>query len=142
MKLTLSQSSSLSIRSYGPGQVTLAVPERARIGDAPADEATTLHGLETVRTSLILSAEQAITDWPPQRWDELEEQHFDAVLELEPEVILFGSGETLRFPPPHVVRAVSARGIGLETMDTAAACRTFNILVAEGRRVVAALLMI
>ncbi|KPK38931.1 MAG: hypothetical protein AMJ69_07050 [Gammaproteobacteria bacterium SG8_47] len=142
MKLSLNRSSTYSVRAYGPGQITLAIPERDRAGPSTDDAGTVLHGTEVVTTSLILSAEHIIADWPPQRWDEVREEHFEAVLALEPELILFGSGANLRLPPVALVRDVNARGIGLETMDTAAACRTFNILVAEGRHVVAALLMI
>ena len=60
---------------------------------------------------------------------------------LEPELVLFGSGSTLRFPRPEWLRPLVERRIGLETMDTPAACRTYNLLVAEGRSVVAALLV-
>jgi uncharacterized protein len=66
---------------------------------------------------------------------------FDAVLALDPEVVIFGSGATLRFVAPALMRGLIERRIGIETMDTAAACRTYNVLATEGRSVVAALLL-
>ncbi len=78
--------------------------------------------------------------WPVERHEALTAAHFEAVLALEPEVVVFGSGARLRFAPPALLRALLERRIGVETMDTAAACRTFNVLAGEGRLVVAALL--
>ena len=63
------------------------------------------------------------------------------VLPFYSEVVLFGSGSRLRFAKPEALRPLIERGIGVETMDTAAACRTYNILVSEGRSVVAALVI-
>lgn len=68
-------------------------------------------------------------------------QHFEQILALSPELVIFGSGERLRFPSPGALRPLYEARVGIETMDTAAACRTFNVLVTEGRRVVAALLI-
>ncbi len=67
--------------------------------------------------------------------------HFAQVLALAPEIVIFGSGPALRFAPPAVLQALYSRRIGVETMDTAAACRTYNVLAGEGRSVVAALLI-
>ena len=72
---------------------------------------------------------------------ELATAHFEAVLALAPELVVFGSGTRLQFVPPAMYRALIDAGVGLETMDTAAACRTFNVLASEGRSVVAALLV-
>ncbi len=71
----------------------------------------------------------------------LEAAHFEPVAALAPDVVIYGSGARLRFPHPSLLRVLIERRIGFETMDTAAACRTYNVLVSEGRRVVAALLM-
>jgi uncharacterized protein len=79
--------------------------------------------------------------WPPAAPQDLTEEHFVALLELKPEVVIFGSGRRLRFVSPALMRPLIERGIGVETMDTAAACRTYNVLVAEGRSAVAALLV-
>jgi uncharacterized protein len=79
--------------------------------------------------------------WPPGSPDGLAAGHFEQVLALAPEVVIFGSGERLRFVPPALYRCLIDAGIGIETMDTPAACRTFNVLASEGRKVVAALLL-
>eukprot|EP01036_Dinobryon_divergens_P048003 gene48003-biopygen38951 len=94
--------------------------------------------------SLVLTPKGQLQPWPCSRFDLLEASHFDMLVELQaepPELIVFGSGSRLRFAPPALLRGLMARRIGVETMDTAAACRTYNILAGEGRRVVAALLL-
>ena len=73
--------------------------------------------------------------------DQLTAEDFDAVLAMKPELVIFGSGPRLRFVSPALLRSLIERGIGVETMDTHAACRTYNVLVAEGRSAVAALLL-
>jgi uncharacterized protein len=90
---------------------------------------------------LLVLPEQAVQRWDVASFDALTTEHFSALLSAAPELILFGSGATLRFPRPELTRALAAAGLGFEAMDTAAACRTFNVLSAEGRRVLAALLM-
>lgn len=95
---------------------------------------------ETVTSSVLLTPE-TLQDWPPARFEELERAHLDPVLELEPEVVLLGTGESQRFPSREFMLALLQRGIGIEVMDTASACRTYNILMGEGRRVAAALIV-
>ena len=90
--------------------------------------------------SLVLSADEMITDWPARRVEELDAETLEAVFRMEPEVVLLGTGERQQFPPAEVRRLFAERQLGLEVMDTGALCRTFNILVAEGRRVVALIL--
>lgn len=82
-----------------------------------------------------------IVAWAARDFASLQQAHFDALLALDPEIVIFGSGATLRFPHPALLRALIARRVGVESMDTAAACRTYNVLVAERRRAVAALLL-
>ncbi|MBL0944408.1 MAG: Mth938-like domain-containing protein [Hydrogenophaga sp.] len=94
--------------------------------------------------SLVLSASRGLRTWPCQRFEELGAAHFEELLDTPdapPELVVFGSGRRLRFVAPALLRALIERGIGVETMDTAAACRTYNILAGEGRRVTAALLL-
>lgn len=90
--------------------------------------------------SLILSPERAASAWTPRDFEALAESDFETLLALEPEIVLLGTGARQRFPRPALYAALTRAHIGVEAMDTAAACRTFNILSAEGRRVVAALL--
>jgi uncharacterized protein len=79
--------------------------------------------------------------WPCARFEDLTPDHFAQLATLEAELIIFGSGVRNRFPPPAWLQPLMARRMGLETMDTPAACRTYNILASEGRNVVAALVL-
>ena len=82
-----------------------------------------------------------VTAWPATALTGLTQAHFEQVLALRPELVILGSGPLLRFVPAQLLRPLIERRIGVETMDTPAACRTFNVLVSEGRAVVAALLL-
>lgn len=92
-------------------------------------------------TSLVVPWMGEVRAWPPATLEELTETHFEALLALGPELVIFGSGTRLRFVPAALTRSLIAARIGVETMDTGAACRTYNVLVAEGRKAVAALLI-
>jgi uncharacterized protein len=110
-----------SINAYASGQVTV-------------------NG-ETITASIILTPERIIRDRLPAVFDHMNAAHLEGLDQLEPEIILVGTGDTLRFPPAAWTAAYLARGIGVEIMDTAAACRTYNVLLSEDRHVVAALLI-
>lgn len=92
-------------------------------------------------TSVIVMPSQLITDWQPRTLDELTEAHFAHLATLQPEIVLLGTGNMLRFPHPRISSPLSQANIGFEVMDTFAAARTYNILMGEGRRVAAALLL-
>ena len=92
-------------------------------------------------TSLIVMPESLITDWPPPTIDDLSSEHLSIVVHLEPELIIIGTGRDQVFPETEVLRPIIDGRIGFEIMDTHAACRTYIILMAEGRIVAAALLM-
>lgn len=109
------------IRAYEPGRV--------RIND-------TFH-----EQSLIVSPFQLITDWPPQSLADLTAAHIEQLLATEMEVLLLGTGARHQFPPLALLQLAQARGRALEIMDTHAACRTYAVLAAEGRKVAAGLLM-
>ncbi len=91
-------------------------------------------------SSVVVTPTQVIADWAPEGFESLAASHFEFLLTLKPEIVLLGTGLRLRFPPSQLARPLAAAGIGIEIMDTQAACRTYNILVAEGRNVIAALL--
>jgi uncharacterized protein len=93
------------------------------------------------RDNLLVTPDRLIEGWAPGGFDALSESDFAALAALQPEVALFGTGAAMRFPHPRLTRALAEAGIGLEVMDTPAACRTYNILAAEGRRVAAAILV-
>lgn len=98
-------------------------------------------GDRVITTSAILSADRLVLDWQPRAAGELTAQHLREVLALEPEVILLGTGERQEFPDSAVLRVALERGVAVEVMDTRAACRTYNVLLQEGRRVAAAVLL-
>ena len=95
----------------------------------------------TLQRSFALSATQFIENFPAQAPDRIDTAAVDAILALQPEVVLLGTGARAVFPPQAVLAQFLKRGIGLETMDNAAAARTFNVLAGEGRRVVAVFLL-
>ena len=103
------------------------------------DGECTIHEV-VYRRSIIVSSD-AVMAWQPQRFDDLTRDDFSSLLELQPELVLFGSGRLIRFPKPQLTQGIVQQHIGLEVMDSQAVCRTFNILAAENRRVVAALLL-
>ncbi|HEV8019459.1 MAG TPA: Mth938-like domain-containing protein [Steroidobacteraceae bacterium] len=98
-------------------------------------------GEQHISRSCILSAERLITDWEPAAFADLTPAHLEAIFALEPELVLLGTGPTQRFVTGEVRAAFARRRIGVEVMQLGAACRTFNVLVQEGRRVVAALFL-
>ncbi len=120
-----------AIQSYHPGRVTI-------------------NGVDW-RAGVLLPWQGQVRAWarqnepvaapPSLAVDALTAEHFAEIALAEPELVVFGSGVRLRFVPPAKLQALYERRIGIETMDTAAACRTYNVLVSEGRRVVAALLI-
>jgi uncharacterized protein len=95
---------------------------------------------ERFESSIVVRAEEVRCDWHVSTFDELSESHFEYFLALQPEVLLLGTGMQQRFPHPRLYRALTNAGIGVECMNTPAACRTYNILVAEDRKVIAAIL--
>jgi uncharacterized protein len=90
----------------------------------------------------VLSAQGIIPEWDVTTIDDISESSLQVIFELQPEVVLLGTGKTQVFLPPDVQVHFFRRNIGFEVMTTDAACRTFNVLAAEGRHVVAALLPI
>lgn len=131
MKVTLEPAgTAYTLHSYSNGTIVVRPP------DAPLqDEEALLH----LHGSCLLCAERLVTDWAPQSMQELSGEDLAAITDLGPELVLLGSGRTLAFPSAEQLAGLVRLGVGYEVMDTAAACRTYNVLVGEGRRVVAAL---
>lgn len=121
MKFHLATTSGNIVTGLGPGWVRVGTTE--------------------YRENLVLTPDAVTVGWAPAGFDGLAASDFAQLLSARPEVVLFGTGATLRFAHPRLTHALADARIGLETMDTPAACRTFNILAAEGRGVVAALLL-
>ncbi len=118
MKLHLASSTGLLFTGYGTDYVEI--------------------NQQRLQGSLIVTSEQTLA-WQPKDFEQLTEADFTRLLDHAPELVLLGTGQTLRFPHPSLYRTLNERQIGVEVMDIGALCRTFNILASEGRRVVAAI---
>ncbi len=125
MKLQPDRLDVQSILGYGPGWVGLGHNGVA----------------EKIEHSIIIGSRGEKVLWNCPRFELLTEAHFAMLAVSQPELVIFGSGARLRFAPPQLLRSLMSQRIGVETMDTLAACRTYNILAGEGRRVIAALLI-
>ena len=121
MKFSPERIDAQSISGYGPGWVAVAG--------------------EKIESSVILGAKGLRESWNVQSFEQLGPEHFAYLATLDAEVMLLGTGERTRFAPPKWLAPLYARRIGLESMDSFAACRTYNILAGEGRNVVVALII-
>ncbi len=123
MKLQPDKSNSLTINAYGEGWI--------EVNGQRFDH------------SLIVSSLPGATvqTWSVSGFDALTSENLDVLGQAGAELVIFGSGKRLRFPKPNWLQTLVGQGLGLETMDTAAACRTYNILASEGRKVVLAVLL-
>lgn len=91
--------------------------------------------------SIIISPEKLIDHWKPQTLSELVQADLTIILDLHPAILLIGTGEALQFPDVDIYGDLINDGMGIEIMDTHAACRTYNALTAENRNVIAALII-
>ncbi len=121
MKLQPDRIETQSVTAYGPGWIAIQG--------------------EKITHSVLITSEGVRLDWNCQRFEDLGPQHFAQLATLDVELVIFGSGEHLRFPKSEWQAGLMQRRLGLETMDTQAACRTYNILAGEGRKVAAALVI-
>ena len=121
MKFQADKSDAQNITGYGPGWIAV--------------------DKQNHETSLLVSSGGLLKAWDCARFEDLTAAHFEELAQLDAEVIIFGSGAKNRFLPMAWLKPLMMKRIGLETMDTASACRTYNVLAGEGRNVVAALLL-
>lgn len=121
MKLTLASRSQNFIRAYEAGEV--------RLSD------------QVLRTNCLIAPEQIVADWSARSVETLNTTDLQSIFALKPELVILGTGMRQQFPAVAIRAAFLAREIGFEVMDLGAACRTFNVLLSEDRRVVAALLL-
>jgi uncharacterized protein len=122
MKLHLhTETAQNNITAHGPGYVVV--------------------GGQRIEQAVIVMPDQLISPWVNRGVNELAFEDFAALLEWKPALVVFGSGAQFRFPHPRLLAAFSQARIGFDVMDTPAACRTYNVLMSEGRRVAAALLV-
>lgn len=97
---------------------------------------------ESYSSSLIVTPTQLITHWEPKSCSDFASQHFAQITSLKPEIILIGTGQHSIFPPQELLLPILEMNIGLEIMDTGAACRCYNLLMNEGRKIAAGLILI
>ena len=121
MKLQPDKSDTQTLTAHGPGWVAV--------------------NNEKIEGSVVVGSRGERFAWNCTTFDQLGPEHFNQLNELGAELIIFGSGNRIRFPKPAWLAELMAKRTGVETMDTAAACRTYNILAGEGRHVIAALLV-
>jgi len=122
MQLTLDTGGgTYQIRSYEPGKV--------QIND------------EIITENAIVSPEKLLMPWQPLALAELQLPHLQPIFDLKPEIVLLGTGVIQHFLDIKLLAEFYSRNIGIEIMNTGAACRTYNVLMAEGRKVVAALFL-
>ena len=122
MKFTQQPASGINlIRRYGPDFITL--------------------GDEDIRASCLVTAATLTRDWPPRTVEELKLEHLSPLFELAPEIVVLATDAQQKFPRAALRAEFASRRIGLEVMEVGAACRTFNVLVGEERRVLAAILL-
>lgn len=132
------------IRAYAPGRITVAYPPaRAADNVVTLPQASTERPVlleEHLTASFVIAPQHLMRHWPPQRFEELDEEHLHLITTLDPEVILLGTGQRIRFPNHAWFKNFHQRDVGVEIMDNGAACRTYNILMGEGRNVVAGII--
>ena len=93
-----------------------------------------------INCSVVITPDEII-EWTPQNFDAIASEHIDQLADYQPEIVILGTGERQQFPASHITAGLLVQGIGVEIMNTDAACRTFNVLLSEDRRVVAAMIL-
>jgi uncharacterized protein len=115
-------------------------PEGTNIIHAVTRTQVSVNG-QPYTTSVLVPGNAPLSAWAPENLTALTADHIAEILPFKPELVILGSGPSLRFAHPSVLRPLIEAGIGVETMDTPAACRTYNVLMSEGRKVLAALII-
>lgn len=148
MKFVLETGSKLLIHSYDIGSISISGinPDNQQLKSTGEndkwDEWDADSHLAIYRKSVILRTNGMVKNWLPQNKSEFMPEHFQIFTELQPEIVIIGTGNQLSFPSPDCLSIFQQNNLGYEIMNTAAACRTFNVLAAEDRDVALALLMI
>ncbi len=124
-------------------QLNLERPTQPNIIRSVSNNAQSFHIVvgETSFTQSVILTSESIDLWEVTNISELKTHHFDRLAQHSVEVIVLGTGTSIQFPDPALSQALMENQIGLEVMDTVAACRTYNVLAGDGRKVAAALIM-
>lgn len=144
MKFVLETGMNILIHGYDVGMISITGinAEHPDLKSGLIDEWDGDNHLGIFRKSISIRTNGVIKKWEPQDKSEFNPNHFLGFAEDNPEIVLLGTGLQLSFPPQDCLSVLQQKSIGYEVMDTAAACRTFNVLAAEGRDVILAILMI
>ena len=144
MKFVLETSQNILIHGYEIGMISITGinADHPELKSGVIDEWDADDHLGIFRKSVSINTSGQINKWEPQNSTEFSPEHFQNFCEKNPEIILIGTGKKLTFPPQNCLSLLQQNNIGYEVMDTAAACRTFNVLAAEGRNVILAIIMI
>jgi len=134
-QFNLETTNKLTVQSYKSGEINIALSGSPEISESP-------DAIRSMTNSFILTPSQIISDWHYQEVTDLTHESFDPLIEQQPELVLLGTGENLCFPNQQALQSFHKAGIGVEVMNTASACRTFNVLVSENRHVIAGFLML
>lgn len=142
MKITLDEDRThFGVYAYRPGEITIIAPNDGGDMDNDGTFGNKMFKKETLTQSLIIMPHCLISDWPPRTITDLTAEHFDVLLPKPPQILLLGTGVSHSWPTPQVLAVLTNRGVAVEVMDSAAACRTYAILASDGRDVGAALLV-
>ena len=134
-------SSANFIRSYGEGHIIVVSPLDEPVHDENQSRPRN-HDVHTIEENVIISRSGLHRKDLPESPASLDQSHISLLQQLKPELVILGTGKDIRFPDQHITMELWKNGIGIEVMNTSAACRTFNYLIADGRNVVAAIFMI
>lgn len=135
MKFNLESYDQYTVISYQPGEITVLLG----MATNPENERPEVQK-QTLTSSFILAPDQLL-DWPITDIKQLGTEHLQALLAVEPEVLLIGTGSQHQFPDVALLAPLHSANIGYEIMDSQAACRTYNLLRGEGRKVVAGIIL-
>lgn len=135
MEFTLENHTHYAIQAYTDEAITVAINEEF------TQAASTLM-VKNINQPFILSIDTLMEDWQPAEIPIASPIDFQALLDYAPEVVILGTGQRVTFPPADALQAFYQRNIGVEIMDTGAACRTFNVLASENRKVIAGFMQI
>ena len=144
MKFVQETGLNILIHGYEAGMVSITGinADHPEIKNRVIDEWDADNHLGLIRKSVQIHTNGQLKAWKPQNISEFSPEHFLTFEEEKPEIVLFGTGKYLSFPSQECLSVLQQNQIGYEVMDTAAACRTFNVLAAEGREVILAIIMI
>ena len=144
VKFVLETGLNILIHSYEIGKISITGinADHPELVSGTIDEWNADDHLGIIRKSVSIRTDGSIKRWQPETYSEFTPDNFIEFTQAAPEILLIGTGKMLRFPAQENLTVLQQNNLGYEVMDTAAACRTFNVLAAEGRDVILAILMI